>query len=106
MSTPMNLNPMGLNPQQGAAIVGNASAQVPTEPSSSAPNPAQAQMYEFLSGFKNSWSIIEDLNSRFSGDEEAFKTLQKAAETWISTIVPNLSESTSPETQPNQTPTY
>lgn len=88
--TPQNqMNPMGLDAQGSANMVGGLSApamsatETPTAPQE---NPAETTLRMILQKFQGAWTQLEDLNGSYSGDSDKFRAMQKAAEDWLASI--------------------
>lgn len=80
------MNPLGLNPQSAAAMLGSAGEAVAPPPEEAAENPAEVHLRETAKKFSSAWRMLEDLNGTLGGDVELFNAMKKAAETWFADI--------------------
>lgn len=102
-------NPAGYSPQGASATLGSMNAPLVAQQDQQmqekeAADSQQQTTTMFLEQFRDAWKKLEDLNSKFSGDDDSFRTLQKAAESWLSSIASKLPDSSqqSSQAQPPQ----
>lgn len=90
------MNPMGLGAQGAANVVSgmNQMGEVPTtQEEAPKPNPSEVKLKEVATTFRNSWANLEKLNVENGGDDEKFRTMQKAAESWFADLATKLPSS-------------